>query len=273
MKSRRRVNSTVGPHSSTSASTIRDAMFLPVLTLIDYVLGRSLDTVGKLKELEPTKRRQAAQGLLSFYKDLEKLKLSASYIKEEVDIIITFHRRGEYDRHTIENYVGALNSGHAETMEILSHMFLWHRIRLWLPWARGVHVRNIVDFLEIKDPELAIQIDALLGIKYQNLMVLLTCFDLIHKKQSDKSLRTLKYISGIDISRLRQGQDLLYSRRLTLDKFEQRSIVKTESLDASRMDQLLLFSQGVDHFLTQVDIVREKIRKFMADNFTIEEIL
>jgi hypothetical protein len=247
-------------------------MFESIIALLDLVLGKSIDIAGKIKESEPSKRRQAAQGLLSFYKDLERLKLSAIHVSDEVDSIIRFHQNNEYESRSIENYVKAINEAHAKTMEILHDMFLNYQPGSY-SWKSGVHVHTILDFLNIKDTELAHEVYSLLGDKYRNLMVLLTCLNLIYNKQTEKSLKTLQYISNIDFKRIRENWFDLKFKAKTLEDFESVGVVSMHTLEASNLDQLIVFSIAVKDFISKVDGVREKIRKFMADNFTIEELL
>ena len=134
----------------------------------------------------------------------ERLKLSAFHISEEVGSIIQFHRLNKYDSHSIENYVKAINEGHAKTMEILHDIFMKYQPG-WRTWKSGVYVHNILDFLDIKDPELAHEIYSLLGDKYRNLGVLLTCLNLIHSNQANKSLKTLQYLSGINFNKIKEN--------------------------------------------------------------------
>jgi hypothetical protein len=245
-------------------------MFGSILTIIDFVLGKSLDTVGKLKELAPSKKRQAAQSLLSLKEDLEKLKMNATFVSQEVGYIIEFHHRNEYDSRTIEHYVEAINDAHIETMKILRHILLPYQTN-WLRVARGVHVHNILTFLEIKDPTLARDVEELLGGKFMNLLVLLHCSDLIYKKQVDKSLRSLRYIANIDVDKVKQIRGLI--RQGSPEAVEDAGVISTKILDTSKVDQLILFRQGVNQFVNNVDTVIEKVRQFIANNFTIDDIL
>jgi hypothetical protein len=246
-------------------------MFESILTIIDFVLGKSLDTVGKLRGLAPSKKRQAAQSLLSLKEDLEKLKMNATFVAQEVGYIIEFHRRNEYDSRTIEHYVEAINDAHIETMKILRHILLPYQTN-WLRVARGVHVHNVLTFLQIKDPTLARDVSELLGGKFMNLLVLLHCSDLIYKKQVDKSLRSLRYITNIDIDKLKHALSISVHRD-DPNAIEDAGVISTKILDTSKVDQLILYRQGVNQFVNNVDTVIEKVRQFIANNFTIEEIL
>jgi len=237
-----------------------------VLELIQTIIGTSLDTVGKLNKQKPELRREAAQGLLSFYQDLERLKLNAKVIENSISWIYTWHVNHEYDALRIGRYVSDVNEAHRETMRILGEMiFVYespiHRIR-----GPFFHTHSIMKFLAIKDPKLAEDILRLLGIKYHNILTLLEC-DLIDRKQMEKSLRKLEYFTHVHLLKI-GWREPPYS----IDSLRKIGAVETRTLDADNINDLIRFNKRVRRFINKVDVLREKIRKFMAQNFEIEDL-
>lgn len=246
-----------------------------------------METAEKLKNLETPRKRQAAQALLNLYEELGNLQSSAQYVETEISLIINFHKKGEYNAHSIENYVECVNDANNITIQILKNIFLSFSPTTW-PDLRGSHKHDILEFLRIVQPDLASQVSKLLGLKLENLSMLTATFDLLYKEQRDKNLRTIKYISRVNPSKLSHASDFFLAgmsivqspkskikvnfSRTPLDTLVQEKVIKINVLEASSIDSLLDFNERINKTIKEIAQCREKIRNFIVRNFQIEDI-
>ena len=123
------------------------------------------------------------------------------------------------------------------------------------------------------DEDLAFAVHDLIGAKFNNLFVLLNCFDFIGRKARRKTEKALLYMSYIDVEKMKTFRQGVVRLPGSFGLLRKHGVVRLASLDVTDLEQLRAFKIGIEHFSSTVEVLQRHVRTRLLADVKLEDLL